>query len=88
MSGSFISTNRARIKSRSFLSDETSIEDVHGHGTHTTALLLRVAEHADIYVARIAKKESFLDPISIEQVRNLIFSINVAKENHCVAISF
>lgn len=79
MSGSFISTNRARIKSRSFLSDETSIEDVHGHGTHTTALVLRVAEHADIYVARIAKKESYLDPISIEQVRNLIFFLLMSR---------
>lgn len=80
MSESFISTNLARISPRSFLSDETSIEDVHGHGTHATALLLRVAENADLYVARIAKKENFLDPKSIERVR-FFFLINVEKEN-------
>lgn len=74
MSDSFISTNQTRIKAQSFLSDETSIEDVHGHGTHATALLLRVAEHADLCVFRIAKKENFLDPISIERVSPLFFN--------------
>ena len=74
MRESLISTNQTRIRPRSFLSDEISIDDVHGHGTHATALLLRVAEHADLYVARIAKKENFLDPISIERVSPLFLN--------------
>lgn len=73
MSEPFISTNSTRITTQTFLSNETSVEDVHGHGTHTAALLLQIAENADIYVARIAKDENSVDPKNIEKVRNLLF---------------
>ncbi|MCJ1349077.1 hypothetical protein MMC31_007313, partial [Peltigera leucophlebia] len=84
MSEPFISTNRTRITPQSFLSDETSIEDVHGHGTHATALLLRVAEHADLYVARIAKTENSLDPKSIEQA----IEAAIDEEVNIISMSF
>lgn len=75
MSESFISTNSTRITTENFLSNESSVEDVHGHGTHAAALLLQIAENADIYVARIAKDEnSIIDPKNIEKVRNLLLS--------------
>lgn len=73
MSEPFISTNSTRITTQTFLSNETSVEDPHGHGTHTAALLLQIAENADIYVARIAKDENSVDPKNIEKVRNLLF---------------
>lgn len=35
-------------------------QDCNGHGTHATALLLSIADRADIYVARIAKSSEGL----------------------------
>lgn len=76
LSNNFISLpkNCSRIRTQSFLAAETSIEDGHGHGTHTTALLLKVATNADIFVACIAKmddSDDSIDPKSVENVRLL-----------------
>jgi subtilisin family serine protease len=47
--------NTNRIKDRqSFVKGDSSTEDGFGHGTHVAALLLDVAPHAQIYVAKIA----------------------------------
>jgi subtilisin family serine protease len=35
-------------------------QDENGHGTHTTALVLKIAPTADIFIARIAKKDEKL----------------------------
>lgn len=55
MTDSFISFHRERIHARSFLPGIDSIEDTDGHGTHSAALLLRIAQNADIYVARVSR---------------------------------
>ncbi|CZR51216.1 uncharacterized protein PAC_01091 [Phialocephala subalpina] len=67
MTDHFISENRHRIKAKSFLPNDNSVEDIHGHGTHAAALLLRVAKNADIYIARITKTNDLLDPKPIEE---------------------
>jgi subtilisin family serine protease len=42
--------------------------DVNGHGTHVTGLLLRVAPRAEIYVARILRGwEQTIDPKAVEE---------------------
>jgi hypothetical protein len=72
--------NRRRIVSKSFLSNETSVEDNHGHGTHTAALLLKVAANADIFVARIAKtddSDDSIDPKSVENVSLLSSELDI-----------
>jgi hypothetical protein len=66
---SFISMNRARITTQSFLPKDSKVEDTHGHGTHATALLLRVARNADIFVARITEDDELSDPKTVEDVR-------------------
>lgn len=63
----FISNNRRRIRAKSFLPNDNSVEDVHGHGTHAAALLLRIAKNADIFIARITKTDVLLDPKPIEE---------------------
>jgi len=69
MTESFISMNRARITTQSFLLKDSKVEDTHGHGTHAAALLLRVARNADIFVARITEDDELSDPKTIEDVR-------------------
>jgi hypothetical protein len=44
-----------RIKDvKSFVTDDTRIDDFCGHGTHVAALLLKVAPECQIYVAKVA----------------------------------
>jgi len=44
-----------RIKAtRSFVDGVKDAQDLHGHGTHVTALLLKVAPDAHLYIARVA----------------------------------
>ncbi|OAL38925.1 hypothetical protein AYO20_01676 [Fonsecaea nubica] len=40
----------------------TQMTDPHGHGTHATASLTRVAPFADIYVAQIVKGDAIFEP--------------------------
>lgn len=59
-----------RIKeARSFIngSDTHDIRDEIGHGTHALGLLLKVAPCAEIYVARIARRET-LDPNTYDDI--------------------
>lgn len=69
MSDAFISKHEQRITVQSFLLNDNSVEDIHGHGTHAAALLLRIARNADIYVARITKTQHLSDLTSVEKVR-------------------
>jgi subtilisin family serine protease len=73
MTDSFIGlkSNRTRIQYKSFVPGDSSKnpEDLVGHGTHVTGLLLKVARNADIFVARITKNASFEDPDQIAEVR-------------------
>jgi subtilisin family serine protease len=47
-----------RIKeTKSFVDNDETMKDESGHGTHVTALLLRVAPEAKIYIAKVAKDE-------------------------------
>lgn len=68
---------RDRIKEyESWVDDEEDSvvrQDINGHGTHATALLLSISDRADIYVARIAK--------SSEELSSAI--LNVAQVNYC-----
>jgi len=51
-----ILANVERIKGmRSWVDGGKADEDIIGHGTHTIALLLKMAPEADIFVARVAK---------------------------------
>lgn len=46
---------RRRIKGwRDWVEHSTSPTDCHGHGTHLVTLLLQVAPHAEIFIARVA----------------------------------
>lgn len=75
----FIFMNRERITCQSFLSEDQGIEDRIGHGTHTTALLLRVAPTTHVYVARITSLGSLEDTSCIERVSfTLVFGLNSA----------
>ena len=65
----YIVMNRDRIKYRSFVSGEEGIEDLIGHGTHTAALLLKVAPNSNIFVARITASGNLEDTACIESVR-------------------
>lgn len=80
MNEDFIRINKDRIKYQSFLPDETGIEDVIGHGTHTAALLLRVAPDCIIYVARITKEGAWEETECIENVRKTFDYSNTSSE--------
>lgn len=59
-----------RIKeARSFIhgTQPHEIQDEMGHGTHALGLLLKVAPCAEIYVARIARRET-LDPNAYDDI--------------------
>jgi len=45
---------------RKDLDDRQQVYDASGHGTHVTALLLKTAPEADVYVARVADQNGCL----------------------------
>ena len=47
--------------------DPTNVHDTHGHGTNTAGLLLEVAPHAEIYVAKVFSGSSF----GVEEAKNV-----------------
>ncbi|KAI9928629.1 hypothetical protein MW887_001844 [Aspergillus wentii] len=63
----FIKRNSYRIKYRNFVVDDDDAcpTDTNGHGTFCTALLLQIAENADIYHARVTASNSLESPESI-----------------------
>jgi subtilisin family serine protease len=66
-----------RIKdARSFVhgTGPHDIRDEIGHGTHALGLLLKVAPCAEIYVARIARRES-LDPNTYDDIAKARLSL-------------
>lgn len=70
-----------RIKeARSFVhgTEPHDIRDKIGHGTHALGLLLKVAPCAEIYVARIAKRET-LGPGSYNDIAKARLSLSRAK---------
>jgi hypothetical protein len=69
LSEDYIFLNPDRIKFRSFLRGDEGIEDLIGHGTHTAAVLLKVAPNADIFIARVTASGNLEDTACIERVR-------------------
>lgn len=73
MSHREIKAQKSRLKERlSFLSagtpgDTADTDDTHGHGTHATALLLRLVPRAKIYVGRVATQGD-PDPKAVARV--------------------
>jgi hypothetical protein len=66
-----------RIKeARSFIhgTESHDIRDEIGHGTHALGLLLKVAPCAEIYVARIARRET-LDPNTYDDIAKARLSL-------------
>ena len=66
-----------RIKeARSFVhgTGPHEIRDEIGHGTHALGLLLKVAPCAEIYVARIARRET-LDPSTYDDIAKVRLSL-------------
>lgn len=66
-----------RIKdARSFVhgTEPHDIRDEIGHGTHALGLLLKVAPGAEIYVARIARRET-LDPNTYDDIAKARLSL-------------
>ncbi|KAK9777054.1 putative Peptidase S8/S53 domain-containing protein [Seiridium cardinale] len=56
-----ISARRRRIKQwRDFYENSEDPIDENGHGSHTTALVMKIAPTADIYVARVTKDRASL----------------------------
>lgn len=57
----FNKARKARIQGKKdFVNDSNDPMDENGHGSHTLALVMKVAPTADVYVARIAKDNSAL----------------------------
>lgn len=56
---------------------ESSAVDTHGHGTHTAALLLKIAPHAEVYIAKIAN-DGYIDDQGLE---------NASRVSHCASLN-
>lgn len=54
---------------KSWIPNQVADKDSVGHGTHITALLLRMTEDCDIYVAKIMEKGSLPSADHIAEVR-------------------
>ena len=59
---------------RSFVKESVNTQDECGHGTHATALLLRVAPGADIYIAQISRTGDLCNPMIITEVSSNMHS--------------
>jgi subtilisin family serine protease len=84
MEDHFIALNRKRIEYDTFIpGDQAGPEDLDGHGTHCTGILLKVAKNAQIYVARIAKDDGLEYPEQIAQVSwpAIIIVLNTENDN-------
>lgn len=62
-----VNTPNRIVESKSWVGDETDVEDVFGHGTVAAYLLLKIAPAAEVYVARVSKDKY----IPRENVRNI-----------------
>jgi hypothetical protein len=60
----------------SWVDDTTNVHDNHGHGTNVTALVLRVAPEADIYIAKVFSGGEVQDDEvdNVAKVRNRLFN--------------
>ena len=67
-------------KARSFVhgTESNDMRDEIGHGTHALGLLLKVAPCAEIYVARIARRET-LDPNTYNDIAEARLSLNQSR---------
>ena len=66
--------NKSRIiENRSFLPNQ-STQDMAGHGTHVAGLILKVAPHADVCVARVFDNRH-PDPDGQQRVAEVYFSL-------------
>ena len=58
-----------RIKDmKSFVQGDKTIKDFNGHGTHITALLLKIAPHSQLYIAKVARGSKIPEDHSIAEV--------------------
>jgi subtilisin family serine protease len=60
------------VKWKDWVEESQECKDTHGHGTHIVSLIMKIAPHADICVARVAKDTASLSDSSE----------NIAKVSH------
>ncbi|RFU75778.1 hypothetical protein TARUN_6537 [Trichoderma arundinaceum] len=79
---------KSRIKDmRSWVPSNDSCDDIFGHGTHVTRLLLRMAPAAEIYVAKITDNNT----VHAENMTRIAEAINWALDKwnvHIISMSF
>jgi hypothetical protein len=69
-----------RIKApRSFVPGDKAIEDTFGHGTHVSALIMRVAPEAQIYVTKIAASGGIPQNHNIAELSNSSHSHSLSR---------
>jgi hypothetical protein len=56
------------VKLKTWVANQVADEDSFGHGTHITALILRMTADADIFVAKIAEKHLSPSPSHVAEV--------------------
>lgn len=75
---------RDRIKRQDFTEPASgdiprSEDDIDGHGTHISHVLLRVAPYAELYVGKVLQSSKEQDPNMAEHVAQVAFSFSSAR---------
>ncbi|RDW58779.1 hypothetical protein BP6252_13255 [Coleophoma cylindrospora] len=80
---------KARIANcRSWVVDDASVSDTHGHGTHIASVLLKLAPSADLYVARVFKNASDVGNAGVAAVVNAINHARTEWKVDIISLSF
>ncbi|RDW57735.1 hypothetical protein BP5796_12536 [Coleophoma crateriformis] len=73
---------------RSWVVDDASVSDTHGHGTHIASVLLKLAPSADLYVARVFKDASDVGNAGVSAVVNAINHARTEWKVDIISLSF
>ncbi|KAF7940690.1 uncharacterized protein EAE97_006876 [Botrytis byssoidea] len=84
LKNTFISQNKGRIRC---WPNRPDCDDIDGHGTHTAYLLLRLAPHAQIHVAKVSNTK-FLRDANIEQIAASIAHFSGRSRVDIINLSF
>jgi hypothetical protein len=69
------------VKLKTWVPNQVADEDSFGHGTHITALILRMTADADLFVAKIAEKDHSPNPTHVAEVSKLVENITFTRSN-------
>lgn len=74
------------VDTRGFPDSRNPLQDLHGHGTHVTSVLLKTAPSAAMYIARVADDEGRLGEDSIGNEYHHIAEVFVDVQSELTAI--